>query len=89
MFQIKEHNTTLKTDLEKNKVSDLHDKKFKITVINMLTKVRRCYIYKVRISTEIKYIRKDKTEIIEVKNTINGLRKKYWRVSIADWVKWN
>lgn len=71
MFQIKEHNTILKTDLEKNKVSDLHDKKFKITVINMLTKVRRWCIYKVRISKEIEYIRKDQTEIIELKNTIN------------------
>ena len=40
MFQTKEQEKTPETDLSETKVSDLLDKEFKITVINMFTKVR-------------------------------------------------
>ena len=41
MFQTKEKDKSLEINLNKMEMSDLSDREFKITVIKMLTKVRR------------------------------------------------
>lgn len=41
MFQTKQQGNTPKTGLNKTEMSDLHDKEFKIMVINMFSKVKR------------------------------------------------
>lgn len=41
MFQIKEQNKSSETNLHEMEISDLSNKQFKVTVLQMLTEVRR------------------------------------------------
>ena len=48
----KEQDKTLETDLNKMEITNLPDREFKITVMKMLTEVRRTMMNKMRISTK-------------------------------------
>lgn len=57
MFQAKGPNKSPETDFNEMEVSDLPAKEFKITVIRILTKVRRKFVNKVIVSAKKKYIK--------------------------------
>ena len=48
-------------------IGNLPDKEFKIMVTKVLTEVRRTIHKQVRISTEIEYVRKCPTDLVQVK----------------------
>lgn len=52
MFQTKEQGKSPETNLSETEISDLADKEFKITVMKMLTKVKRSKHEQNRIPTE-------------------------------------
>lgn len=56
-------------------ISNLLDKEFKVTVINMLTKLkRRMHKHNENFNEETKNIRKYQTEVTKLKNTITELK---------------
>ena len=72
MFQTKEQDETPETDLNETDVNDISDKEIKITVINMLTEVKRTvHEQSENFSKEMENIRKCQTDItIELKGAI-------------------
>lgn len=62
MFQMKGQYKTPETEFNEMAISNLQAKKFKMTIIKLLTEVRRkkC-MTKMRISTEAEYVRKYQT----------------------------
>ena len=73
MFQMKEQDKTSGRDLNDMEISNLLDKEWKLMAIMMLIKLRRRMDKTVRTSKEIENIRKYKTEVTELKNTIAEL----------------
>ena len=71
MFQSKEQDKTPDTDLNEMEICDLPNREFKIMVINMLAKLRGImHEQRENFNKEEENIRKYKTDIIELKNTI-------------------
>ena len=71
IFQTKEQEKSPETDPSEIEIYGLPDREFKITIIKMLTKVRRTtYRESKTFNKEIENIKKYQTEITNLKNTI-------------------
>lgn len=57
-------------------ISNAPDMKFRIIVIKMVIELRRMNEYSKNFNKEIENIRKNQTEVTELKNTINEVKKK-------------
>lgn len=68
MFQIKEQDKSPKTNFNGMQMHVLLDRKFKVMVINILTKVRRTFMNKVSISPKRNYLQVSKRNYLQVPN---------------------